>query len=631
MKKTLLLLANLIIGLLYSLAQNTGVNTNSPLATLDVNGDIALRIATINLANATNADVNTTANKKSAYRITNGSPLGYSISGFTGGVDGRIITIINASTSQMALDNDGAGNASAPANRILTSDGNSLYIPANGAVTIMYDITAARWRVSSFSKPAPFVPDPLWYMDGSSNMYNLNNGKVGIGTVAPANKLTVNGNADVSGNMGIGNANPQAKLDVAGTVKITDGTQGAGKVLTSDANGTASWQASAATSNNGSAGYGSWGDCSVNNISEFNPVYNAGLSNYGYSAADMDGNYAVLGAYLDTVGTQIGGVCYLYFFNGSSWVFNRKIPNPDPANYDFFGSTVAISGDNIIIGAYGDDGVVTNQGAAYIYKISTNTITKIKDPANAPFGRAVGISGNLAIIGCPFQNYTFAATTVVESGVVYIYNIATGIFTKVNNPNNLAQDHFGATVAIDGNKAVIGAPDANAYGSTDCGIVYYYNVSNNTTTFYTNASHFNNAHYGNSVSISGNTILASWGNALGGSSGKVDVLTVDNVDFAKLQPLYFSGTGTSGGEGFGNTLKISGNYALITAPYEDGFKGSASIYQNINGYWILLQKFKNPAAYAPENFGLFSSVDGSLKRFLVTGASPVVFFGKVNN
>ena len=46
-----------------------------------------------------------------------------------------------------------------------------------------------------------------------------------------------------SGNVGIGTAAPGAKLDVGGQVKIADGTQGTGKVLTSDANGLASWQA----------------------------------------------------------------------------------------------------------------------------------------------------------------------------------------------------------------------------------------------------------------------------------------------------------------------------------------------------------------------------------------------------
>ena len=111
----------------------------------------------------------------------------------------------------------------------------------------------------------------------------ISEGNVGIGTTGPANKLDVSGSGrfydqtpttgvttltiragagqatsplfqwqdnsgtglgviDASGKVGIGTTSPQAKLDISGNIKITDGTQGAGKVLTSDANGLATWQ-----------------------------------------------------------------------------------------------------------------------------------------------------------------------------------------------------------------------------------------------------------------------------------------------------------------------------------------------------------------------------------------------------
>jgi hypothetical protein len=59
---------------------------------------------------------------------------------------------------------------------------------------------------------------------------------------APSEKMRI----DYLGNVGVGTGSPTAKLEVAGQVKITGGSPGAGKVLTSDAAGLASWQAPAA-------------------------------------------------------------------------------------------------------------------------------------------------------------------------------------------------------------------------------------------------------------------------------------------------------------------------------------------------------------------------------------------------
>lgn len=77
--------------------------------------------------------------------------------------------------------------------------------------------------------------------NGQQRMVLDNGGNLGIGTQTPSAKLDVQGSALFTGNVGIGTANPQAPLHVAGTVRIADGTQGDGKVLTSDAAGNAHW------------------------------------------------------------------------------------------------------------------------------------------------------------------------------------------------------------------------------------------------------------------------------------------------------------------------------------------------------------------------------------------------------
>jgi len=88
---------------------------------------------------------------------------------------------------------------------------------------------------------------------GSTNAWLLN-GNAGtspatnfLGTTDPSALVMKTNNQErlrvsAFGNVGIGTNSPAAKLDVVGSVKITDGTEGSGKVLTSDASGNASWQ-----------------------------------------------------------------------------------------------------------------------------------------------------------------------------------------------------------------------------------------------------------------------------------------------------------------------------------------------------------------------------------------------------
>ncbi len=74
---------------------------------------------------------------------------------------------------------------------------------------------------------------------------NVNSGNLTNATAVGANAVVSQSNSLVLGDnnaqVGIGTSAPVAKLDIHGQIKITDGTEGVGKVLMSDANGLASW------------------------------------------------------------------------------------------------------------------------------------------------------------------------------------------------------------------------------------------------------------------------------------------------------------------------------------------------------------------------------------------------------
>jgi hypothetical protein len=112
-----------------------------------------------------------------------------------------------------------------------------------------------------FQTAAPSIPSGLfyynvntwiqlstWQLTGNTGTNNTTN-KLGTTDLNPV-VLTTEGTEkmriDANGNVGIGNNNPTVSLDVLGTFRIEDGTQGAGKILTSNSNGSIKWENSSA-------------------------------------------------------------------------------------------------------------------------------------------------------------------------------------------------------------------------------------------------------------------------------------------------------------------------------------------------------------------------------------------------
>ncbi len=202
------------------------------------------------------------------------------------------------------------------------------------------------------------------------------------------------------------------------------------------------------------------------------------LGYFGYSVA-IDGEFAVVGAYNEDEddGTTVygnAGAVYVYHRElNDTWVMEQRLIASDVGQGDLFGYNIAISGDYILVGAFSEDedvsgnNTMNNAGSAYIFERQPNgdwtEVNKLvaSDRAEGDdFGKFVDIRGDRAIIGA--MNKDDDPNFLFSAGAAYIFerNVNSGDWEEAQKL--LASDHgnfdnFGWDVAIDGDKALIGA------------------------------------------------------------------------------------------------------------------------------------------------------------------------------
>ena len=187
----------------------------------------------------------------------------------------------------------------------------------------------------------------------------------------------------------------------------------------------------------------------------------------------------------------------------------HTLANPTPAYEDYYGQEVSISGDLAIVGAPGDSVTGKDAGAAYVFQAKTgDLVATIANPAttyNDHFGRHVAISGNLAVVAAPYD-----VAGDFNRGVVYVFNATSGaMLTSLQSPWPSFWDDFGCSVAISGNTVVVGDysnsdPEAGMGG----GAAYLFDA---TTGSLLHTLHdpqpMQGAKFGYSVAISGNKVV----------------------------------------------------------------------------------------------------------------------------
>jgi len=299
---------------------------------------------------------------------------------------------------------------------------------------------------------------------------------------------------------------------------------------------------------------------------------------FGVSVA-ISGNTALVGAVGDDDGGSASGSAYLFDVTTGNQI--AKLTASDAALGDEFGVSVAISGNTALVGArFDDDGGIAS-GSAYLFDVTTGNQTARLTASDAAlgdeFGVSVAISGNRALVGARFDDDGGSF-----SGSAYLFDVTTGNqIAKLTASDATAGDWFGSSVAISGNTALIGAVADDDRGSLS-GSAYLFDVTTGNQIAKLTASDAAEGDvFGSSVAISGDTALVgAWGDDDGGNnSGSVylfDVTTGNQI--AKL-----TASDAAGGDLFGFSVAISGNAALVGANGDDDAgdaSGSAYLFKS---------------------------------------------------
>ncbi|MDF1870599.1 MAG: FG-GAP repeat protein, partial [Phycisphaerales bacterium] len=206
---------------------------------------------------------------------------------------------------------------------------------------------------------------------------------------------------------------------------------------------------------------------------ELQPNDTQSFDNFGDSV-DISGNIAIVGASEnDDNGNQSGSA---YLFNVSSGQQIVKLLPNDGEPLDRFGIAVAISGSIAVVGASWDSDNGNQSGSAYLFDTTTGQqIAKLlpnDGAADDYFGGSVAIDGNTVIVGARWND-----DNGNQSGSAYLFDTTTGQQIAKLLPNDgAAGDYFGESVAIHGTKAVVGA-HLNYHDEIRSGAAYLFDIT----------------------------------------------------------------------------------------------------------------------------------------------------------
>ena len=325
---------------------------------------------------------------------------------------------------------------------------------------------------------------------------------------------------------------------------------------------------------------------------------------FGSSVA-ISGDILVISEIKGKIEDKTAGKSHLFDSDGS---LLATMQSPEPST--LFSDSVSVSGDTVVLGEWGYNvGDEVGAGRAYIFGSDGNLQTTIQSPVikrRGKFGWSVAVSGGTVVVG----EINAMVEGIIGAGRAYIFDSHGNLESTLQSPKPGYSASFGISVAADGDKIVVGEVYAQYEGLIPVGpgSVYVFDSEGNLLTTLKSPEPEASGIFGWSAAISEDIVVVgdSFTEVNGNTkAGRAYIFDTDGNLLTTLQA-----PAPEENAEFGNAVTISGDTVVVgesKADVETFSEGRAYVF-DLNGN--LLATLQSPTPEAAACFGYSVAVSG---------------------
>ena len=332
----------------------------------------------------------------------------------------------------------------------------------------------------------------------------------------------------------------------------------------------------------------------------------------------IDGGTAVIGAPGDDDQGDGAGAVYIFVRSGGAWVQQQKLTASDGESGDGFGSAMALYENTLIIGAPYANDMGEDSGSAYVFRRDARGIWSLQQKLTSSdaeawdeFGISVAVEGDVLVIGA-FGDDAYA-------GSAYVFNYQGTTWSeqqKLVAGSRESLEFYGVSVAIDENFVAVGAY-LDYYLNGLAGSVYVYGFDGDIWTEQQRLTPSNGWYddlFGSAIDLdAGNLVVgAPYDNASAECTGAAYLFTRYEQVWSQQQKLVASDCNY--GDEFGNAVAVDGDRIAIGNTADDDAgedSGSAYLFIKSNGIWQEQMKLLASDGLTDDRLGVSVAVSDS--------------------